>query len=156
MLSMHGHQLHVSESTSVWMSFLSLLINLPFTAASSCKPTAVETPSSHWVTKLCIAIAYARTAVGKSKIPSQALAAVLTAHLPAAGALPSHLVTQRAQWALRVALTCWKTPKAKLYPECTLPPSLLITDTAPRQCKQWGWKICYLRKYFIHCFTYNH
>lgn len=94
-----------------------LLINLPFTVSSSRKPTAVQAHSSHWITKLCIAVTWARTAVGKSKIPSQTPAAALTIHLSAAGTLPCHLVAQRAQRALWVAFACWKTPKAKLCPE---------------------------------------
>lgn len=93
--------------------------------------------------------------MGKPKVPSQASAAALAIHLLAAGALPRHLVTQRAQRALRMALTCWKTPTAKLCPE-RIPTSLLIADTAQRQCKQRGWKIQHLWKYFLYCFTHNH
>jgi len=145
----------ISGSTSVWVNFAVLSINLPFAVASSRKPAAVQAHSGHRVAKFCVAATWARTAVGKPKIARQTSAAVLTVHLPAAGALPRHLVAQRAQRALRVALACWKNRKQS----CVLnvfPPTPLIADTAQRQYEQWRWKIRYLWKHILHCFTHNH
>lgn len=116
----------ISESISLWVSFSVLATNLPFTVASRCKPTAVQARSCHWVTKLCVAITQTRTAVWKPKIPSQTAAAALTINVPATGALSCHLVTQHAQWALWVAVTCWKTPKTKLCSE------FILTKPTPR------------------------
>lgn len=122
-----------------------LPITLPFTVASSRKPAAVQALAGHRVAELCVAITRARAAVGKPKIPRQAPAAALTIDVLAAGALPRHLVAQRAHRALRVALACWKTPREKLHRQ-HVPTNTPITDTAQRQDKQWGWQICYMWK----------
>lgn len=84
--------------------------------APSGEAAAVEALSGLRVAQLRVAITRAGTAVGEAEVAGQAAAAALPIHLPAAGALPRHLVTQRAQRALRVALARWKTPKAKLCP----------------------------------------
>lgn len=107
---------HVSEKYAIQRAAFGVSgavppITLPFTAASSRKPAAVEAVAGHRIAKLCIAITRARAAVGKPKIPRQAPAAALPINVLAAGTLPRHLVTQRAHRALWVALTCWKTPK---------------------------------------------
>lgn len=107
---------HVSEKYAIQRAAFGVSgavppITLPFTAASSRKPAAVEAVAGHCVAELCVAITWARAAVGKPKIPRQAPAAALPIDVLAAGALPRHLVAQRAHRALRVALACWKTPK---------------------------------------------
>lgn len=85
---------HVFQRVGFHVSCAVLPIPSPFTVASSCKPAAVQALAGHWVAKLCKAMTCARAAVGKPKIPGQALAAAPAINIPEAGTLPCHLVTQ--------------------------------------------------------------
>lgn len=96
-----------------------IAIHAPFTAASSRKPAAVQALAGHRIAELCVAITQARAAVGKPKIPRQAPAAALTIDVLAAGALPRHLVAQRAHRALRVALAWVAAVEAKAVAACS-------------------------------------